>query len=127
MLRHDFEISKLSLNPKSTASVSMDVLRGCSKIGLMENMPKRVKSKARRVKRLLERKPTNPTLFVPSYAGKGGLFGGFEFDEVYTDGLWKENVTTRSFLSGEKETTSGGGGGLEEGRQILPDTCGDGF
>jgi hypothetical protein len=55
--------------PLRVSSVPMDALRKCTKIGLMENIPKRAKSKARRVKRLLERKPTNPTLSVPSYAG----------------------------------------------------------
>jgi len=100
-------------------SVPTNVLRKINKIGLMEDMPKRVKGKAKRVRRLLEREPMNPTLTVPPYAGREGLFEGFEFDEVYTDGSWKEKVTTRSFLSGEKETTTGGAVVLRKGEKFL--------
>ena len=55
----------------------------------LDDMPKRVNSKARRARKKLARKPARPLLSLPRYAGQGGLFDGFEFDEVFTDGSWK--------------------------------------
>ena len=47
--------------------------------------------------------------FLSGLKDKGEIFEGFEFDEIFTVGSWREEVTFQSFLSRTPKTSSGGG------------------
>ena len=68
---------------------------------------------------MLRRTPVIPKPTNPPYIGSWGVFEGFEFDTVYTDGSWKESCSLREFLGGISDNKAGGAIVLEKGDKFL--------
>jgi hypothetical protein len=79
----------------------------------------RVKDKVKEVSQMLRRTPEITRPSNPPFIGSWGVFKGFEFDTVYTDGSWKERCSLREFLGGISDIKAGGAIVLAKGDKFL--------
>ena len=103
----------------SGGSIPIRELLKAGRLGIVEKGSMRVKDKVKKVSQMLRRTPEIPRPSNPPFIGSWGVFEGFEFDTVYTDGSWKESCSLREFLGGISDIKAGGAIVLAKGDKFL--------